>query len=331
MIHSPSGDLAARRSPSARASGLIVGLGDIPVLLRIDDDAVGAVLRTFLPDLPTLPGPAAAQLTLGDPAPLVPDRPCDHSATDLEAWHEGNALLLRHRSGTAAEVRGAEARIGGGRGHGDRTYAVRRLFALVVSRLLAPLERFVLHGAALVHRGQAYVALGDTGTGKSSLALAALSAGWGVLADDLVIVRHAGASLEVSGIPRPLVVPGDLANADEVSRWVAGARPTPDDPRRRRELAPDILERGWWPVAGSMMLGHSAGTAGELRRLTAHEALPRVVAAFVWSGDTVSLRRFFPHAAALSRRPAWELRHGARPDQRLAAGRELLAAVVAAS
>jgi hypothetical protein len=54
-----------------------------------------------------------------------------------------------------------------------------------------------LHGAALARGSEAAIFLGDSGTGKSTLAAAALKAGWTVLSEDLVAVEVAGDAVTV--------------------------------------------------------------------------------------------------------------------------------------
>jgi hypothetical protein len=321
---SPSGDAAARRRPRASASGLIADVGDIGVLVRCDVNGATA-LQTLLPLLPGHPGPASVQLTIDAPGPSVPARPPDESGADLVAWREDGSIAFRHESGATACVQGDRASVGSLPTHG-----ARRLLPLALTQLLGRHDRFVLHGAGLVRDGTAYLALGDTGSGKSTLSLAALTGGWQVLADDLVVIREGSNRVEVAGIPRTVVVSEALVATTGERGLMAGARPVADDSRRRCELPPDVLTPGWWPVAGCLLLGHSTRPPGELDRVSGHETLAHVVDAFSSAGEIELVRRFFPHAAALSRCPGWALRHGVRPAQRLAAARALLDGVVAA-
>lgn len=54
----------------------------------------------------------------------------------------------------------------------------------------------LVHGAAFIHHGSGTLAIGDSGTGKSTLAAAAVAAGARVLSDDTVLVHDAGDRLE---------------------------------------------------------------------------------------------------------------------------------------
>lgn len=302
----------------------LFALGDVPVLVRLGDERRAEAFRSVVGRDDPVDTPPRATLVFLAEGPGVPSRPPDRVVDDVDAWHDAGALVLRHRSGMTARVEGTVATVGGG--DADLVRAFRRLFQLVVTQLLAPLDRFVLHGGGLLAGdGRARLAVGDAGTGKSTLALAALSAGWRVLSDDLVVLRwRDGDGLEAAGIPRPIAVPGELGGAA-----LEGARPLAGDPRERWELPVDVLEPGWWPVAGTVALAHAAGADGDLRRLTGREALPRLVGSFLSAGDPDLLRRWFPAAAALGRLPAWELGHGADPSSRLAAARRGLAAVAA--
>ena len=91
--------------------------------------------------------------------------------------------------------------IGGPTEDVDRVF--RQLFHFTVTHLLAHHQRYVVHAAGLVAAdGNAYLVVGGTGQGKSTLSLAALASGWGLLADDLVVIRRRAGGLEASGIAR---------------------------------------------------------------------------------------------------------------------------------
>ena len=153
----------------------------------------------------------------------------------------------------------------------DRVF--RQLFHFTVTHLLAHHQRYVLHAAGLVAGdGNAYLVVGGTGQGKSTLALAAIASEWGLLADDLVVIRRREGGLEASGIARSVAVPGDLGAV-----LPAPAPPIPGDQRGRWDLGVDRLTRGWFPVAGVIVVGHSASVDGDLDSLTGETTLYRVL------------------------------------------------------
>ena len=206
-------------------------------------------------------------------------------------------------------------------GHSENLdQALRQLFHYAVTHLLAHHRRYVLHAAGVAaENGRAYLVIGASGQGKSSLALAAVTSGWRVLSDDLVIVRRGTSGLEASGIPRRVAVPGDLAALLDVR-----GHPIPGDRRDRWELATDDLSRGWFPIAGVVVVGHSLSPDGELQTLCAEQAMYRVLGAFSSVTDPLLLTEFFPVAGSLCQLPRWRLGHGADAPTRLGVAQRLL-------
>jgi hypothetical protein len=109
-----------------------------------------------------------------------------------------------------------------------------------------------------------------------------------------------------------VAVPGDLGAA-----LPAPAPPIPSDPRGRRDLGVDRLTRGWFPVAGVIVVGHSATPAGELEVLADEPTLYGVLSSFSSATDPLLFRRMFPVAGAMSRLPSWRLGHGVDAATRL--------------
>ena len=167
--------------------------------------------------------------------------------------------------------------------------------------------------------GGAYVVLGDSGQGKSTLALAALASGWRLLGDDLVVVRNGPIGPEVAGIRRRVAVPGELGPQVE-----ARGRPLAGDHRGRWELPLDTLSRGWFPVAGVMVVGHGSSQCGEIRALSGEETMYKVLGAFSSVTDPLLLHHFFPVAGSVSRLDRWYLGHGTDPATRVSVGQRLL-------
>src|SRR5262249_45599826 len=151
---------------------------------------------------------------------------------------------------------------------------------------------------------------------------AAIASGWGLLADDLVVIRRGEKGLEASGIPRSVAVPGDLGAVLPVP-----APPIAGDPRGRWDLGFDHLTRGWFPVAGVIVVGHSASPHGELEVLTGEPTLYRVLGSFSSATDPFLLTRVFPVAGTMSRLPSWRLAHGVDPATRLAVAQRFLAEI----
>jgi hypothetical protein len=287
------------------------------VLLEAEGPARTAAVAALLPGVRACDAsPQAAIRYLVDPPPL-PSREPDRAYDDIRIWDGHDEVFLQFASDVRANVTDREAHIGGGRDHLDVAFA--RLFHPAAAHLLAGYGRFVLHAAAIARPSSAFLVLGSTGTGKSTLALAALHGGWQLLGDDLAVLRQGADGLEVSAIARRTALPGDLG-----AHGVAGIRPLPGDHRSRWELPPDQLAHGWFALAGVLLSGHSHHPAGELSQCGPQTVFDTALASFTALTSPPRLRRFLPCAAALARLPAWNLRLGADPTIRLTTAAQLL-------
>ncbi|CAA9271276.1 MAG: hypothetical protein AVDCRST_MAG76-3388 [uncultured Acidimicrobiales bacterium] len=283
-----------------------------------------ASVSTLLGGLRHSHQPPRASIRYESEPPPLPLRPPDRVYDDLRIWDGGDELFLQYASDVRARVSDDQACIGGGSDHLDVAFA--RLFHPTVTHLLAGHGRFVLHAAVAVRRSHGVLMLGHTGSGKSTLGLAAVHAGWRLLGDDLAVVRLAPGGAEVSGIARRTALPGDLG-----TEALIGCRPLPGDHRNRWELPADRLGGGWHPLAAVILSAHSGSAAGQLRREEAHGVLEMALASFTSVVNPPHLRRFLPCAAALARLPGWRLLLGADPRTRLAGAGELLERVAAAT
>ncbi|MGE0256433.1 MAG: hypothetical protein AB7N54_06685 [Alphaproteobacteria bacterium] len=171
-----------------------------------------------------------------------------------------------HREGTGWRVE-ATGWPGGESPAADPLSAANALAGLLVDGQLVRVPRLVgLHGAAAVFTAGAVVALGDTGAGKSTLALRLAARGTPILGDDRVLVdtgddpRPAIVALGLSARARLPLPPGDDRLAAFVERhstewvgdaaWLGGAAASPFGTRA--------------PLAGFVLLERRAG-AGPAR------------------------------------------------------------------
>jgi hypothetical protein len=233
-------------------------------------------------------------------------------------WHQGCDLVV-HLDDVPAGARATPdgAWIGGHSENLDHVW--QQLFHFTVTHVLAHHDRYVLHAAGLVaENGNAYVVLGASGQGKSTLALAAVAAGWRLLGDDLVVIRPGVVGPEASGIARRVALPGDLGTVLGVAPPIVG------DHRRRWELSVDVLSRGWFPVAGIIDVGHSRSLDGELQALCGEGAMYRVLGSFSSVTDPLLVAKFFPIAGSLCQLQRCRVRHGVDAATRLAVARRLL-------
>jgi len=295
-----------------------VDVGDVPVLLTAADETRAEAIDALLADLPPASAPPRLTVHHDRAAPPMPDRVADYSGPDAEAWMDDAMMHVRLSGGGAARSTSESATIGGGSRH-----TFQMLFHTTAAHLLAFQDRFVLHAGAIAAGRDAYVVLGGTGAGKSTLGLAALEAGWHLLADDMVVVRRSEATPEVAGVHRPAAVPTDLGSALATS-------PVASDLRARAVLPVERLRTGWFSVAGVICVGHAPSAVGSVDRVSGGESLRAVLRSFAWTHNPQLLRRFFGTAAALSRLPGWDLRLASQPDRRLAAAVAHLTAIAGA-
>ena len=221
------------------------------------------------------------------------------------------ALFLAHGD-FSARVGATSARIGG-TGHAVRAF--RQLLPYVLAHFLAPYECFVLHGGAIHRAGSTALVLGGTGSGKSTLVVGALCAGWAALGDDLVVVRPGADGPEVIGIPRPLSVPGELAGT--VPQEYEG-EPIPGDPRGRWRIASGDAGQVWHPVTVTLVAAHGDTDADAPEPLTSETLATWLLYSYLARHDANRLRAYVPVVAAMTRLGGWEVRHSVDPQARVA-------------
>jgi len=303
----------------------VVSVGDTPVLLEASDAHREMAMAALLRGLPTASTRPSCSLRFVAQAPGGVEGKPQERYDDLRVWHLGDDVAYAHPCGVRARLNDEGAWIGGpvdawfGGAAGDPAPVFRRFLPLGLARLLSVRSQFLLHAGAIARDGAALLVMGPPASGKSTLGLAALRAGWTLLGDGLTIVRVSGGRLEVSGVPKPPAVPLDVLDGAP-----AGATEIAGDARGRWELDPAILWRGWLPLAGVLLPGHSRSPQGELRSAPAAAVFPLAVGSFPLATHPASRRRYYRHAAAISRLPARELLHGAEAATRLAAAAELI-------
>jgi hypothetical protein len=300
----------------------IVDVAGVRVLLEADDERQAAVVGRVLRLLPSASPPYDVDVHYAARRPVLPSRPADKANKGFRVWFDGDVFCLEVPSGARARVTPTSASLGSG--DDDAASAFEFLFPAAITHLLAFQGRFILHAGGVVGERGAYPLVGATGTGKSTLAAAALEHGWRLLGDDMIVIRSGDDGLEAAGVPRRVAVPAHLG-----FRWAG--RPIPNDRRGRLELPAEMLEAGWFPLGGTIVVGHGSDPATTVRRISGLDNLRAVLGAYRSSVNPAHLRRFFPVAAALSRLPAWALLHGTDPASRLAEAGRALALLAEAS
>lgn len=250
-----------------------------------------------------------ATVTLHDRPADIPDRPPDHERHGVELWLSPGGGIVARLAALVIAVSGREAVAA----VPDEASAelLEPLSYLLLCWLLAPVDRHVLHAAAVDAGPGALLVLGHTGSGKSTTVIAALEAGWPALSDDLVAIEHRpGCEVLAHGIRQPPAAPLDIGGA-----LLTSGIPL-EDVRNRSEVRADVLSAGGRPVVGLVLVGHSDSAGGALARVAGHEVVGMVVQSFPGVVDAALRERFLPVAAALSRMPVWRLGHSSRPERR---------------
>lgn len=280
-------------------------------------------MAEFLYGLEPVTGEHTCVLTFDEAPPELPARSFDDEVFDGEAWQRESEFAFRHESGLVVTADATTAHIGGEAD--DLWWSFRRLFHPVIAHLLAHQRRYVLHAAAMAGERGALLVFGRSGAGKSTTAMAALRAGWQVMGDDAVVLVPGAEEVEVMGIARPMAVPGDVFDA------VGQFGPMAGDVRSRVELAPHRLSSAAKPLRAIVISDHAAVGRATIERVAPSDVIGEVLSAFTPARNAGLLRAFFPHAATLSRMPAWRLRHSCDPRARLDEAAELLADVHASA
>ena len=312
-------DATVSRSADAIRSGLVVAIGGIPVRLQALDARHARVASEFLYGLEPVASAPACALTFGAQAPSLPERPFDEVVFDGHAWQRDTEFAFRHESGLVAVADATAAHIGGDAD--DLWWPFRRLFHPVIAHLLAHQRRYVLHAAAIANDRGAVLVFGGSGAGKSTTAMAALRAGWQVMGDDVIVLAPGESGADVVGIARPMAVPGDVFDG------IGPHGAMPGDVRTRVELPPHSLATVSRPLRAVVISDHARTGGATIEPVTAADVLHEALSAFTPARNLELRRAFFPHAAALSRLPAWRLRHACDSSVRLSEAVELLSGV----
>jgi hypothetical protein len=285
---------------TAFLEGRTIEVAGVPTLFTGATEDRAAAMASMLGHEPPADADPALWVTFGTTPPPIPPGAPDQIHDDLEVWTRPDGLWLRQRDGVTARVVGEEAVIGGPVTNGWLVF--RRVFLWVMGHLLAARDRYLLHAAAVGREGAALLVLGASGQGKSTVCYAALDDGWRILSDDHVAIRTGPAGPEVSGIPKPPAVPGELVTGvPNPGREMVG------DPRRRFELGAEVTGRGFFPVAATVLPHHHDQPKGAVAPGDAATVLQTVVGSCAVATDRPTLARLFPLASAIGRLPIYRL------------------------
>jgi hypothetical protein len=292
----------------------VISVAGLAVSIEADDTARWNVLDALFGLCPTAAvSEGVIRLCFSASPPTAPDRPPDVAFSDVELWYADAGVVTRHRDGIVVVRDGDEIRAGGSAAGGGAAKAFRRAVQHVLADAMAVHGRFALHGAVVVDGAGAVIVLGDTGAGKSTLAVSALRLGWSVVTDDIAWVAATDdGPLTISGFPKPLHAPPEILDGLPVE-----ADRVVDDPRERFVLrtglsADDVAH----PIHGIVIVRHGAAAATLVPFPTGPRLLTMVMRSFPLQGSPIRVRQFFPFAARLSHTPAVLLEHAKDPTVR---------------
>ena len=191
-----------------------------------------------------------------------------------------------------------------------------------------------LHAGCVGSDGRGVLLVGDTGAGKSTLALHCMLAGLDLLAEDAVFV--APDTLAATGVANFLHLRDDALRWIDDESLAAVVRSSPTIRRRsgvaKREVdvrrAPFRLARSPLALAAVVFLAPSRGpargrnAAPAPRAIGRRQLLERLVATQPYAAQLPSWREFAAHIAHV---PGFELERGSHPRAAAAAVRDLLA------
>jgi hypothetical protein len=297
-------------------SGLAIEIGDLPVGVIATDAMRASAVRALLGRVAPTDRDPVVQLHFGGHRLAPPARDPDDCAGELRIWHDDQALEIAYGRHVGARVESDRGTLGGYAPDLGRVF--HQVGPFMLGSLLAPHGHFVVHCGAIQRDGRAVLVLGGSGLGKSTLVLACLQDGWGVLTDDLAVLRSGPTGPLVSGIPKPLVVPGDVT---------AGA-PWGSDSRARVTVPFEAWDRDSHPVGAVIVVGHGDGPTTTVEPIE-HPKLLGALYDSMLSRQPSNLRRFFGLAAMLCDVETFRLRHSRVPEVRIREAAEAIASRLA--
>jgi hypothetical protein len=332
-------DLMEAGRPEGEIAALVAAQWRIPAALARDDvRAIVTVWRTqglLGGDARPAPRPPVAASAPGatSSAPLsewtctIRGTPIAFAIAD-ELLHTSRAMFGHLETAEAeAQTRVTMARTPTGEialsvdGHerlrtGDPALAIGALFVAVLECIRPGVQWFaLLHGAALARNGHGFALAGAPGAGKSTLAAGLIAAGFEYLADDLVALSSPDAAI----VPWPLPLSlksGSLGILTPRLPQLATAPHYRTKNMDARLLIPHARAWDAEPVALRTLFfpRFTAGAGPEALRLSAFDALQRLLADRVWLGDPITEQRVASFLAWLNDTPAYALSYGTLDD-----------------
>jgi hypothetical protein len=265
------------------------------------------------------PGPSVGVARFGCELGPRPDRPPDISDHETFGWTSGiprfviGPTEIALPDPTTVLIQGDNPR-----------QALHDSLSIILGWLLAPLNRWTVHGAApLPHGGDIGVlALGHSGTGKSTTAGSAVMAGWPVLGDDMVIMRTDTPVPQIRGVQHQMILPGEFEPVLGVDTEAAR------DARGRRVLDAQIPS-GWFQLGAIAVLAHGHEPRTSIEVASPVDAIKMLWTAYFMAVVPTHLERWFPVASQLCKTlPLWKVKLGSDTRLRLSSTAEAFEAII---
>jgi hypothetical protein len=222
-----------------------------------------------------------------------------YHADDDVLWattHDGARVRCDCREGAVSIALGSRARTNAD-WLGSRPFLTLPLVELMKRRGL-----FCVHAAGLVANERAVVIAGSSGCGKTTLTIALVRAGFGLLSDDMLFVRQQEAGVELLSFPDELDVTPATARLFPELREL-GDRPVEPGWSKHRIRAEEVfdIEPADRALPGLLLVpGRDPGRSSALRPLDPDQALVEL-APNVLLTDPAAARRHIDALAELVR------------------------------
>jgi hypothetical protein len=222
----------------------------VGVEISCDDGELAEVVARRLAAFPVDDGSPDIRIEIGAQLDVRGERPPD--ARVVHEVERGAIVYSDALDTLWIDYVGGGARCAPARGEATISYdpgregwqwaTTRPLLTVPLMELLKRHVLFPVHASAVSRDGAAVIFAAESGSGKSTAALALLLAGWRLLGDDLVFLREDGSELQALAFPDEIdASPRTIARLPELGpfeRWptLAGYA--------KRQLAPERLRPG---------------------------------------------------------------------------------------
>ena len=286
----------------------IVDVAGVAIALHVSEDARGAAVVDALAGFPLTDAVPLASITVDATPAVEPEAPPRAEELGFKVWWLDGEVVAA-ASNALVRVSGAEAALHVSDGGLE---PVEGLVSIALAWLLAPHERYLVHGAVIARDGVGYLVLGESRAGKSTLAAGALEAGWSVLSDDLAVIAPEDDGIRLFGVHRDPAIPIELGGP-----VVAQGTPL-NGPRQRALLDRAVLTAGAVDLAGTIVVTHASDATGTLAPASGRLVVPLLLKSFAPTVDGRLRSQFFAFTERIVALPAWELGHAADVAQRRA-------------